>query len=331
MTHPFRMCVVGAGAWFQRMHRGALRRLIDTGQVVCAGVCDLDPSLAESTGRALDAEAVYTDARQMLTTARPDGVALVVKTAAADGLMGLAAQLSVPFLVEKPPAGDTESHRRLIDVVGDLAHVVGYNRRHAPCVAEAVDWMAGQNVQLVLARFARHRRRGEDFSTTASHAIDTARVFAGGRFVRLDLAVERAGEVFNFYVDGHARGGARIELAVMPDVARAQERYRVESPDRSAEVSFPHGHIEFGPWLLQLEEDDRVATRRTSADYGTTDDDRPLLAGIVAEHEALIRAVRENRPADSTLTDCLQTQLVREALSGLARAGGGETDMELDH
>lgn len=322
---PLRLCVVGCGVWAGRMHHAPLRALVDAGRIACVGVCDLDRARANQTRSVLDAEAVFADAAEMLDRATPDGVVLLVSTAAMPGMIELAAGRRIPFLCEKPPATDTDAHRRLIDAVGDLPHLVAYNRRHAPCVRDAADWLSGHAIQLVTAAFCRHRRLDPDFSTTAVHAIDAVRVLAGGRFAELRIVVASAGDVRNFYIDGFAAGGARVSLQITPNVGRKSEHYTLHAADRSAGVSFPHPNTDYGDWLVELIERDRVARRITAADYGVAADDWPVLAGIAAEHEAFTAILSGGAPAASTLTDCLQTQQVRAKLRDLA--GGGEATL----
>ncbi len=322
---PLRICVIGAGDWASRMHLPVLRRLAGRGELVCPAVCDLDRARAESYAGGLGAAAVFGDASAMLDACRPDGVAILVPPPVTPSVIALAAERGIPFLTEKPPATTAAEHARLIDKVGGLPHVVGYNRRHAPYMLRARDWLAGQPIQSVTALFSRHRRLDPDFSTTAVHAIDAVRFLAGDELARLRIEVAPAGRAANYFLAGWTAGGTRIDLLITPDTASAAEHYVVRSADRTAVVAFPMSRMIDLPGGVELHEANRVAARLGPGDFGLAPDDLPGLGGILGEHELFCRAVRGQAAADSTLAATLGTQRVREELYRLVQLGGRQT------
>ncbi len=136
--------------------------------------------------------AVHDDLDRMLEDVQPEGVLVLVPPPVATAVIERVAKRRAAFLTEKPPAPDTAAHRRLIEVVGELPHVVAYNRRHAPYIRQAKEWMAGQAVQSVTVLFSRYRRRDPDFTTTVC-ACDRHGVVFGGRGVRGDTGGGGAG------------------------------------------------------------------------------------------------------------------------------------------
>jgi len=317
-----RICVIGAGRWSSRMHLPALQKLRDAENVIFPAVCDLDRERAQRYAEQLGAEEVYTDAARMLEACRPDGVAIIVAASAAPGLVLLAAEHEVPFLVEKPPAPDAATHRRLIEATGGLRHLVAYNRRHAPYIVQAKQWMQDVRPQSVTVLFSRHRRREPDFSGTAIHAIDTARHLAGSDFASLRVEIERAEEVHNLFLSGWTRSGTRIDILITPDTASAEERYTIRAMDRTVVLSFPQPPMYDVPGYVELHEENRVKQRLGPQDFGFAADDLPSLGGILGEHTLFCRAIRAEAEVTSTLAATLQTQQVRDELRRLLEAGG---------
>ncbi len=333
-----RLAIIGCGSWSSRMHLPALVKLARDPQVVVAGVCDLDRRLAEGYAQQLraglgqarvDGPAVHSDADQMLERVRPDGVLVLVPPPVAAQVIERVARHGVPLLTEKPPAPDTAAHRRLIDVVGDLPHVVAYNRRHAPYIRQAKEWMAQQAVQSVTVLFSRHQRREPDFTTTAVHAIDTAWHLAGGQFAAMRVEAARGGQAISYFVNGWTKAGVRVDVLMTPDTASAVEHYTVRASDRTVFVSYPQPSMMDAPGFVELHVGNRVVARKTAGDFEIEPEDFPALGGIASEQELFCRVARGEAKAVSTLANTLQTQLVREALSQLL-AGGGRGTIELD-
>ena len=68
--------VIGAGNFAQQQHLPNLAR-IDAAQLI--GVCDIEPTRAESAGRAYGAESSHADYRTLLDNARIDAVVIAVR------------------------------------------------------------------------------------------------------------------------------------------------------------------------------------------------------------------------------------------------------------
>jgi myo-inositol 2-dehydrogenase/D-chiro-inositol 1-dehydrogenase len=307
-----RICVVGAGEWAARMHRPALARLVAAGRLAVAGVCDLNANAAGDFAAATSAGDTFADAGQMLDRCRPNGLIVLTPPQVTPAMILLAAERGIPFFTEKPPATDADTHRRLIDIVGELPHVIGYNRRFAPYCRQAREWLAGQCVQAVACRFTRHRRHDDDFTTTAVHAIDAVRFFAG-ELNDLRIDVVRVRDVFNFFIVASAAFGARVDIAIMPDTAAAQEHYSIFSAGRSVHVTFPQPKVIDLPGGVELHEGNKVTARLGAADFRLAGDDQPGLLGIVAEHEAFLD-ILTGTSCEATLSATLGTQLIRDEL-----------------
>jgi predicted dehydrogenase len=327
MSKP-RVAVVGAGHWSALMHRPALKRLTAEGRLEVAAVCDLDAGKARAYADELGVERTFTDLEGTVAAVDPDGLILLVPTRISASLIRQAVKLGKPFLVEKPPAPTSDEHRRLIDEVGDLTHVVAYNRRHSPYVFKARELLAGHQAQVVACHFARSRRRKEDFSTTAVHGIDTVRCL-GGDWAGMRLEVARSGEVLNFFIDGWTRSGARLDMHITPDTGSGEEHYFVRCRDVSVFVVFPHWSLADRPGYVEARRN-RTERRRFGPDeLGLDAEDNPLLAGVCGEHLAFARALGGEAPAESTLAATLQTQLIREELKKAIDSGAKSSVTEV--
>lgn len=294
------------------MHLRALRTIQGAGLTECAAVCDLDQAKAGPYAAELDA-VVFTDLDAMVREIRPDGLALLVNTQAMPTAISKAIGYRLPFLCEKPPATDSDTHARLMDAAGDLPHVVAYNRRFAPYVAKAKEWLAGETLQVVTAHFSRHRRRGEDFTTTAVHAIDTA-LHLSGPLASARIEIAATGHVRNFFINGWTEDGVHVNIMVTPDTGSAQEHYIVRSTDKTVRVAFPQRPMIDSPGYVELHENNEVSARLTAADFGIDEDDLPALLGIQAEQELFARMLAGEAESISTLSTSLETQRLREQL-----------------
>ena len=314
------------------MHLPALRNLASGQDMAYVGVCDLDRGLADGYARQLPGTppAVYGDVDGMLADAAPDGVLVLVPPPVAVGVIERVARHRTPFLTEKPPAPDTATHCGLIEQVADLPHVVAYNRRHAPYVQQAKEWMRGQPVQSVTVLFSRHQRREADFTTTAVHAIDTAWYLAGGDFAAMRVEAASAGQAVSYFVNGWTRGGTRIDIVMTPDTASAVEHYTVRSAERTVFLSYPQPAMMDLPGFVELHEANKVVAHKSAGDFGIGPADFPTLGGILGEQTSFCEVLRGRTKAVSTLANTLQTQQVREALSQLLAAGGhGIVELDL--
>ncbi len=313
-------CVVGAGNWSTHMHLPALKGLVSEGELEIVGVCDLDAESARAYANQLGAGRVFSDIEAMVAEADPDGVAVLVPAAASAGVIRQVVGLGKPFLTEKPPAPSSAEHRRLIDEVGDLTHVVAYNRRHSPYITKARELLAGQKLQSVACHFSRSERIEPDFSTTAVHAIDTVRCL-GGDWASMRLEARWAGRARNFFIAGWTVDGVRIDLSITPDTGSGEEHYFVRCDQRNVFVAFPHWALADYPGCVEMRQDKNRRERFGPQELGLDPEDRPRMSGIYDEHLAFVRALRGEQATISTLSATLQTQVIREELKKVVDAG----------
>lgn len=315
-----RIGVVGAGGWSTRMHQPALKRLQGEGCVDYAAVCDLDADKAKAYAAELDA-AVFTDLDQMVSECQPDALVIIAPVSITPKLIQAAAERGLPFLTEKPPATDLATHQRLIDVVGDSPHVVAYNRRHAPYITRAQEWMRDAEIQAVSCDFLRCNRRDPDFTSTSIHGVDASLCLTGQAFANVRIESTPYKGIFNQHLTGWTTGGIHVSIRIQPATGRSEEHYLISSTERVVRLAFPQPNVIDEPGYVELNVKNEVADRKTAADLGIADDDHPMLCGIYHEHLSLIELVEGRAKAVSTLATSLQPQCIREAMRALIEKG----------
>jgi predicted dehydrogenase len=315
-----KIAIVGAGSWSRDMHLPALRRLQDAGRADYVAVCDLDPAKAGAYAASLGARA-FTDLDAMLAGVKPDGVALLVSEHVTPVLIETCIRRGLPFITEKPPAPDVATHRRLLEAVGELPHIVAFNRRHAPYVRQAVEWMRDAPLQGVFCDFSRHNRRSGDFGATFVHGIDTVQYLARSEFAEARLEVAPVDGGANLYIGGWTASGVRLELRIMPVTGSAREHYTVISVNRSVVVAYPQPPMIDLPGFVELHDCNRLVVRKSAVDFGLAPDDLSGLGGIVREHELLVEILEGSATAWSTLRTSLPTQMIRDSLGGMVSKG----------
>ena len=316
-----RIAIAGAGVWSSNMHLPALKRVQAEGKAEYVAVCDLDRKRAAAYAADLGAKS-FTDVADMLAETRADGLVILLPPGVAPSLIESCIDRRLPFLTEKPPATDLKTHRRLLDKLGELPHVVAYNRRHAPYLRQALEWMQGAWLQSVFGDFSRYDRRDADFTATAVHGIDAVQCLAREDLEQARIEVAPVEGAVDGYLSGWTASGTRIDLRITPTTGSAREHYIVSARERSVVVAYPQTHMIDLPGWVELHEKNRVVARRTAQDYGLADSDSPGLGGIVREHELFVQILEGEAEAWSTLKTSLSTQVLREALAGLIRAGG---------
>jgi predicted dehydrogenase len=310
--------VVGCGSWSTEMHLPAMLQLAEQGLVEYTAVCDLNEEAAQVYADKLGVKAVYADMEKMIKECTLDGLDIITTPDIERTPVDIAIEHRVPFLVEKPPAPSSAHHKRYMESVGDLLHVVGYNRRHSPFMIQAKEWMEGEQLQAVQVSFSRYRRMSDDFTGTAVHALDTARFLAGGDLGKTRLEVVWTDEVFNFYLNGWV-GDTRVDVQITPNIALSEERYTMKSVDKTVVISFPQPGCYDQQGSAELYERNKRTAIMTGAEFGDSRVNplarRPYLGGIEGEHEVFYKALAGQAEPWSTLSATYQTQVIREQLS----------------
>lgn len=178
-----RVAVVGSGR-FGREHIRAYREI----GADIVGVADPEPQRAEAGGLLASAPA-YTSVAELLRTARPDAVSVVVPAAARGELVTELADDGIAVLVEKPLAASASEARALADRYAGAPVMAGHLLRFARPYRDARDGTPR------VTRITTDRRRDAGHRTdypsedvvglTLVHDLDAIQWIAGPRAWRV--------------------------------------------------------------------------------------------------------------------------------------------------
>jgi len=315
-----RLGLIGAGDHSRGQHGPALKHLAAAdGDVDLAAVCDLDRARAERCAAEFGFARVYTDSCAMLDGESLDGLIAVTPIEATRAVAGALLTTGIPLLVEKPPGADSAEAGELLEIARahDAPHMVSFNRRFAPGVTRARQWLEdramGRPVELAVARLFRVARRDADFVTgTAIHAVDTvlslmppAEAVAGRRWQTPVGAGGEPGQGCEGRVE--FVGGSTALFAIAPACGAHEETVELIGPEYVVRIDLARGGVvvrDRGETVLGYEEPP------DAPDW--------VRNGTLAETEAFVAAVRGEGPLGPTLADGLIALRVAEAMD----AGG---------
>jgi len=220
----FRICVIGCGWIAEAMHGPAyIRYTQENKDTVLAGCCDIDEKKAVAFKKQCGFINSYTCMDEMLKTEKPDAVCLLSPAHLNAELAEVVLTKGFPLLMEKPPGRTGDETQRLIDIAekGNIPHRVAFNRRYAPLVRTLKEYLSDpEKIQSLQYDMLRVGRLDEDFSTTAIHAIDTAKFLAGSDYktVRFDYKEypELGKNVADIFMHCVMESGAVVRFNICP-------------------------------------------------------------------------------------------------------------------
>ncbi|WP_248910834.1 Gfo/Idh/MocA family protein [Halocatena marina] len=160
----------------------------DLGDVVA--ICDIDPSVAESTAET-HAAAAFTDAKALFEEAEFDAVIVSIPPFAHGEAERLAAKHETHLFVEKPLGLDRTPAETIDAAVTEAGVItqVGHMNRYADIVERAVELIDGRQVSLVnghwydgvadAAWWRKKAQSGGQVVEQSTHVFDLVRYFAG--------------------------------------------------------------------------------------------------------------------------------------------------------
>jgi len=306
----FKIAVIGCGYITGASHGPAyVRYAAQHADVELAACCDVDGARAEELRARCGFARAYTDYLALLDAEKPNAVCLNVPERLTCEMGCHILERGYPLLAEKPPGLTVEEVERLAATAEThgVLHQVAFNRRHAPLVVELKRLLEGRAVSHVHLDFLRIGRTRYDFTTTAIHAVDTARFLLGCDYQHVRFQYQAfpdlGTDVANFFLDGVFTSGVTARLSICPVTGVSVERVAVHAVDHTWFLSLNNGpearsetghsggslrHFEKGQLVLDLD----------GAQFCGSQDDT-ILSGFYAEDAAFFDAVRAGRqPAD---------------------------------
>jgi len=220
----FRICVVGCGWIAEAMHGPAyIRYTQENKDTILAGCCDIDAIKADAFKKQCGFINSYTCMDEMLEKEKPDVVCLLSPAHLNAELAAIIMSKGFPLLIEKPPGRTGEETKKLIDIAqkGNIPHRVAFNRRYAPLIRALKESLENpEKIQSIQYDMFRVGRLDEDFSTTAIHAVDTAKYLAGSDYktIRFDYREypELGKNVADIHMHCTMESGAVVKLNIYP-------------------------------------------------------------------------------------------------------------------
>jgi len=244
MVMPFTICTVGCGWIADAMHGPAfLKYRAANPEAVFAGCCDIDAARAEGFRAKYAFRNAYTDMGEMLAREKPDAVCLLSSVATTAALAAQILEMGIPLLLEKPPGRTLEEASRLLDIAErkSVPNRVAFNRRYAPLIRKTKELLDAEfspgQIQSLQYDMFRIGRLDEDFSTTAIHAIDTARFLAGADYGSLHITYRGdpalCRNVTDFHMICTMKSGAVVKLNICPVTGTNREAATVNLHDNT--------------------------------------------------------------------------------------------------
>jgi predicted dehydrogenase len=309
-----KVIVVGAGRWSNKMHLPAILPLVQKKQIEVCAVCDLNLMEAKLFAEKVNCNNISADFGELVSEFKPDGAILLVTPVAMPNLIKSCINLKLPFISEKPPATDSTVHRQLMDSIGELPHIIGFNRRFAPFIRQAFDWSSDKKIDSISCDFTRINRVDEDFSTTYIHALDAVIYLSGSEPEKFSAEIQYKENFENIFLSGTMKNGVYFQIQILPNVASSRERYSLRGPDLSVDISFSQGVSIDSPGYVERHQNDRIAEHKAPYDYLIPFDDFVSLGGFTAEHQAFSEILNKKKHQTSTLQNTLASQQIRDLL-----------------
>lgn len=309
-----KVIVVGVGRWSKKMHLPAILPLIQQQKLKICGVCDLDLLEAKKYAEIVGCQYVASSLDELVGLTKPNGAILLVPPAVMPKMIKSCIQHQLPFICEKPPATNVASHQELLASVGNLPHIIGFNRRFSPFLNQAMEWKGNKPLDSINCDFMRVNRLDDDFSTTYIHGIDAVNYLAESEPVKIQAEIQYKEGFQNIFLTGVMKNGIVFNIRIMPHVASSCERYTLRGPSFSVDVSFSQGISIDSPGYAELHQNDKIVEHKAPFDYQIPFDDFVSLGGFTFEHRAFCEMLNQKEIKTSTLSNTFASQKIRDLL-----------------
>ncbi|MCH2176701.1 MAG: Gfo/Idh/MocA family oxidoreductase [Lentisphaeria bacterium] len=306
--------VIGTGGWSTMMHRPILQRLEQAGSCTVNAICSEDEISLKSYQKGFRHAKIYTTTNSMLCNEDLDGIILLVPPSVTPKLITQLVKYGKPFLTEKPPAENSEQQKLLIQEIGDLAHLVAYNRRFSPLSLLVQEELQTMDLQSIHVLFSRRNRFEKDFSSTFVHGLDAIQYFSNSDFDNVHITNQKIADVKNCFIQGKMANGIVIQASAQPNTTLSWERYILQGRSKTLVLKFPHTGVVDQPGELRIYQENNLAKTIRGDELGYDKEDIEGLSGILGEHEAFLNLINGESASISTLQTSLSTQKVREII-----------------
>lgn len=269
INREFKICLIGCGGMTKSGHGPSVKKyaaLPGNENVILAGCCDINENAAREAAENFGFKKYYTNYIEMVETEKPDVVMAITPVMLTEEISIELLKRKIPTILEKPPGMDKNAvmniHKTAIE--NNVPARVAFNRRYTPLVAELKKEIEkiGSPVLNVNCLFIRKGRNDADFSTTASHGIDTARFltdsdYKEATFRYVDTKVDGI-TVPNISISAFMENGATANLSFLPRGGCIVERFCVTLLEHTLILKIPVWDGSDVPGELICMHDDKV-------------------------------------------------------------------------
>jgi len=234
----FNICLIGCGGMSNYGHGPAcVKYAASHSDVELSACCDIIEEKAVQFRKDMGFLRSYTDIVEMLQAEKPSAVCLICPPELTCELSCRVLELGYPLIMEKPPGMTVEEIDRMIalaDATG-AATQVSFNRRYTPLIMKAKELvhtnLQPSQIQHIRYELSRTGRNDPDFTTTASHAIDTAMFLARSDYRSVRIHYQHFPELgpttANMFLDCDFESGATGSVVLCPVCGVSCERAAV--------------------------------------------------------------------------------------------------------
>lgn len=202
------------------------------------GIADPNLDTANAAAAQFGLAGAYATVEQMLAAEQPDAC-LVLTPVSLNASMAIeVSRHGIPLLMEKPLGATIEEARALVAALraSDARVMVSMNRRFAPLLRSAIDWIGTRRLHAVHATMARHRRTEAEFvEHTGLHLVDAVRTIAGDVSSCSALRYEGTSTPWFQARLAFASGAAGL-INLIPDTGGNAESLQLYGEDFSVEI-----------------------------------------------------------------------------------------------
>ena len=318
-----KICVIGCGWAADAMHGPAyLKYKAENPGILFAGCCDTDVARAEAFREKFGFERSYTDSHAMIFEQKPDAVSLLTPPEYTAQLAAPILEAGIPLLLEKPPGMTLNDVLRLAEIARrkNTPHKVAFNRRHAPLIRKLKELLEDEPEPIRNLRYSMLRvsRLDADFSTTAIHAIDTARFLAGADYE--DVRFAYAGypglekNVVDMRMECAMANGSHVTVDICPAVGVNAEGAEINIRNKTFFLDFISNAINPDGRLTVFKDGQVVFDMTGSADGS----ERFEREGFYWENKTFFDDVSAGRVPSCDLSSAVQSVMLAECIRNRA-------------
>lgn len=320
----FKICLIGCGGMSNYGHGPACVKYAQTHpDVELSACCDIDEQKAIQFSKDMGFLRRYTDLVEMLNKEKPDATVLIVPPEATGPLATQILGMGYNCIMEKPPGMSVEEIDRMIaaaDKTG-AATQVSFNRRYTPLIMKTKELvhetLADNQIQHIRYELSRNGRNDPDFTTTAIHAIDTAKFIVGSDYKWVNIHYQHFPELgptcANMFLDCEFESGATGSIVLCPVTGLSCEMATIYGQNDWFQMSQPMRTDFEQDGQLRHFREHKLIYRVTGPDLNESNENW-IVTGFYIENASFFDDLRAGRKPVGDLRSARQSVAIMQCL-----------------